>query len=85
MGFLRRALKLAASFVALVALWGVRAWIVVVSAFFGVVILGAGVSAVGEGEWLDAVLLLVLAVLLLVVSYRWFAVRWRRDDAASSE
>ena len=68
--------KLVVALFGLFALYGLRAWIVLAAAFFGVALLRGVPSAWQEREWLDAGLLMAIGGLLLVVSYRWFAARW---------
>jgi hypothetical protein len=65
-----------ATFLALFVLNGLRAWIVLVAAFFSIALLKAVPSAWRDREWVDVCLLTVFGILLLVVSYRWFAARW---------
>ena len=73
---MRELTKRVAALFALFALYGVRAWIVLAAAFFGVALLRGIPSAWQEREWLDVGLLMAIGGLLLVISYRWFAARW---------
>ena len=75
--------KVLAAFVGLFVLYGLRAWIVLAAAFFGIAILRAVPGAVRDREWLEAVMLAGLSALLLVVSFRWFAQRWSGDGSRS--
>lgn len=75
-------LRLISSIAALLALFGLRAYMVLVGAFFGIVVLRGSYGSLQAGERAEAAVLAVLGVGLLVISYRWFAMRWRevRDD-----
>lgn len=68
--------KFVATLLAVIVLNGVRAWIVLVAAFFSIALLRAVPSAWRDGEWIDVGLLISFGILLIVVSYRWFAARW---------
>ena len=73
--------KVLGSFIGLFVLYGLRAWIVLAAAFFGVAILRAVPGAMRDREWLEAVMLAGLSALLLVVSFRWFAQRWAGGES----
>jgi len=73
--------KALAAIVGLFVLYGLRAWIVLAAAFFGVAILRAVPGAMRDREWLEALLLAGLSTLLLAVSFRWFAQRWSREKS----
>jgi hypothetical protein len=75
----RRALEFVAALAVFLALWSLRGWYVVVGAFFGVVMVRAAYRLAHDHEWVDAILAGALGVALLVVSYRWFAIRWRAE------
>jgi hypothetical protein len=70
-------LRVIAALVALFALYSLRAWLVVGGAFFGVVLLRGAYGLLREGERVEAGFMGAMGVWLLVVSYRWFAMRWR--------
>ena len=73
--------KALAAFVGLFVLYGLRAWIVLAAAFFGLAILRAVPGAMRDREWLEALMLAGLSALLLVVSFRWFAQRWSGGES----
>jgi hypothetical protein len=75
--------KAVAAFVGMFVLYGLRAWIVLAAAFFGVAILRAVPGAVRDREWVEAFLLAGLSTLLLVVSFRWFSQRWSGESSQS--
>ena len=72
--------KVLAAFVGLFV-YGLRAWIVLAAAFFGIAILRAVPGAMRDREWLEAFMLAGLSALLLIVSFRWFAQRWSGDES----
>ena len=76
--------KAVAAFVGLFVLYGLRAWIVLAAAFFGVTIFRAVPGAMRDREWLEALLLAGLSTLLLIVSFRWFAQRWSGEKSRHS-
>ena len=80
---MRTAVEFVIALAVFLALWALRGWYVVVGAFFGVAILRAAYRLARDHEWVDAGLAGVLGVALLVVSYRWFAVRWRAERASA--
>jgi hypothetical protein len=73
--------RVLAAFVGMFVLYGLRAWIVLAAAFFGLAILRAVPDALRDREWLEALMLAGLSALLLIISFRWFAQRWSGDTS----
>lgn len=69
-------LRFLSALVAIFALYSIRAYFVLGGAFFGVVLLRGAYGSLRAGEHLEANFIAVLGFWLLVISYRWFAVRW---------
>ena len=76
--------RAAAAIVGLFVMYGLRAWIVLAAAFFGLALLRAVPGAMRDREWLEALMLAGLSALLLVVSFRWFVQRWSGDKSSKS-
>jgi hypothetical protein len=77
-------LRFVGTLVAIFALYSLRAWYVLAGAFFGIVVLRGAYGLARDGEWIEAGLAAILGGWLLVVSYRWFALRWRSRRPSDS-
>ena len=69
-------IRLASLLFTLIALLSLRAYVVLGGAFFGLLLLRGAYGSLRADERSEAAMLVVFGVALLVVSYRWFAVRW---------
>jgi hypothetical protein len=69
--------KFVAALAAFFALYTIRTWYVLGGAFFGVVLLRGGYALTqDDADWPAAVFMLAAGLVLLGISFRWFAMRW---------
>ena len=77
-------LRSVSALVAIFTLYSLRAWVVLAAAFFGVVLWRGAYAVARDGEWFEASFFGVMGGYLLVMSYRWFALRWTGNPSSDA-